>query len=491
MAGSRMKPLPKLILLVAIAAVIVFGGRAAINRGWIPGAGILQAIIPQKAVLPDVKDATVADVKPSPYPSTTPNGCQDPIRAEIWAWNAQMGWLYSNGGVDTTKGSVAEKYGVCLHFTRQDDTTQMKNDLIACAQDLKNSTECSSGQHNVTIMADGSGQFLAQYNAEAKKICADCTAEIIGTTGFSRGEDALWGPESWKSNPRSALGDGLISGVERDGDWNTALKWAGDNNLKNNPDEKTYDADALNWVNAADYIKAAEMYIAGYCEDRKVAKDGKLTGEVKNVCVKAVVTWTPGDVNLAKKKGGLARIVSTKQYRSQMVDRIPTSIVAGRVGDHRLPTVAASPCETVQRANHVGIVAVVAPKAPEHLSPPVFPRRRPTARACSGGVSRIVADRQHTVLLRQLLDPRQRLPICPRGDHPAEIFGTIFLLTVLDPVQSLMADDANGIPRQPADFLVDVLVSRPPRTELALAARSAAAHAGHHLLHLRSVTVAI
>jgi outer membrane protein OmpA-like peptidoglycan-associated protein len=322
--GHRLKPGAKVVLLLILGVGLFFGFRTAVAHGWIPAPGIMKSLVPNKANLPDVKDAVVTNVPPAAFPESDPASVNAPlIRVDMWEWNAQMNLIYANGGPSTTRNSLNEKHGANVKLIRQDDTGQMQNDLIACAKELHDGSDvCSNGANFVLIMGDGSGQFFAAVNPQLKKLDngkGDYIAQVIGSTGYSRGEDKLMGSAEWKANPQAAKG-ALIAGVLRDGDWNIAMKWAADNQIKNNPDEKTYDSDALNWVNAPDYLKAAEIYNGNTCEDRKVVKDGKLTGETKNVCVNGVVTWTPGDVNIAHGRGGLVSIVSSKQYRSQMPD---------------------------------------------------------------------------------------------------------------------------------------------------------------------------
>jgi OOP family OmpA-OmpF porin len=276
--------------------------------------------VPQKAILPDVKDAQVGNVAPVAIPTSSPATVQSTlVRGEIWEWNAQMGLLFANGGPTTTAGSLMAKRNVNLMLIRQDDTNKMQEDLIACATELKGgATQCSNGANFVVIMGDGSGQFAAAVNPQLAKLGPQYQVKVIAATGYSRGEDAFLAPPEVKKSPLNAKGL-LVEGVLRDGDWNIAMKWAADNNIPNNPDEHTYDADALNWVNAPDYNTAASDYVAGKCEDRTVVKDGHPTGEPKkHVCVNAIVTWTPGDVTAVTQKGGLVKVVSSKQYRSQM-----------------------------------------------------------------------------------------------------------------------------------------------------------------------------
>jgi hypothetical protein len=91
-------------------------------------------------------------------------------------------------------------------------------------------------------------------------------------------------PASWKHDPKTALGK-CVAGVLRDGDINILLKWAGDNGLKVNPDETTYDADAINIIAANDFLDAPNKYITGYSEKRKIVVNGKTTGRDTTVGV--------------------------------------------------------------------------------------------------------------------------------------------------------------------------------------------------------------
>jgi OmpA-OmpF porin, OOP family len=319
---SDMKKGPKVVILVLGVVGLIFGLRAAMQHGLIPTPGIIKSLVATRVTLPPQSDAQVENVQALPYPSSVPaNVSATHIQFDVWEWNAMFSLLYGNGGADTTKGSLMEKNNVNLTLHREDSNTQMSNDLLACAKQLHDGSQtCTSGAEAIVVMGDSGGQWLADLNPELKKLGPEYEAEIIGAVGRSNGEDALLGPATWKSNPQSMKGT-VIVGVIRDGDWNIALNYEGSNGLKNNPDLKTYDPDAVNWIAAPDedYIKAVtDVFIPNRCEDRKVVNDGHLTGETKNVCPDGVVTWTPGDEQAVHGRPGTVKVVSSHEYASQM-----------------------------------------------------------------------------------------------------------------------------------------------------------------------------
>lgn len=323
--NGRFNPKALLIALVAFVVIIYFGLPKLLNTELGQKLNLqkkTQESVSLNAVkLPDAPANIESTAPPVPMPSSNEASLSSPqIRYQIWAWNSQMGMLFANGGATTTKGSIMEKRGVNLKFIRQDDVPQMQASLVqfakAYASGDKNTKE---GVQFVSIMGDGAATFLAGVNPELRKLGDNYVAQIVATTGKSLGEDKLMGPKEWRDDPQKAKGS-VISGYLRDGDWNIAIMWAAANGIKVNPDEKTYDPDAINWIAADNYIDAATKYVSGYTEERPIVKNGKISAldGKKTIGVDAVVTWTPGDVMIAEQKGGLVSIVSTNEYRSQM-----------------------------------------------------------------------------------------------------------------------------------------------------------------------------
>lgn len=308
---------PKRVLVVLAFAGALYGYKEAAYYGYVPRPNALKSVVPLKVEMIDAEVlAHKADVKALPLPSSSVSGISGPVvRFQIWAWNANMAALFANGGPVTTKGSLMEQNGVKVKFERQDDSGVMRDQQIAFAEEYcKGGGEPTKGQTFVSIMGDGGAQYIAPANEKLKAYGADCQLEVVTEFGYSRHEDSFMAPAEWKSNPQAARG-GLVAGVLRDGDWNLAMRWMNENNIPNNPDERTYDPNAVNWVNTDTYIDAAQKYIAGYCEDRPLKNK---PAEKKNVCVQGVVTWTPGDVMVAHKKGGLISLMDTGSAVFQM-----------------------------------------------------------------------------------------------------------------------------------------------------------------------------
>ncbi len=320
--SQRVKTKP--IIGIIVVAGILFGARFGYMHGYFGAPDAASASVPQVAAVPEApvdQAPAAANVVQLPQPTEAPAAVAAPqIRSAHMAWNAQFALPYANGGPSTTVGSLMEKHGVNLKLIREDDDGKMQDSLIKFAAALaKGDPQPADGYQFMTDMGDGTAVILANLNnsVDKLKLGPQYHAEIIASLGYSRGEDKLQGPAEWVTNPKAARG-ALVSVALRSGDWNIVMKWASDNQIKVNPNEKTWDPSAINFYAADDFVKAGDAYVAGVCEDRPVVIDGKRNGETQHVCVQAVSSWTPVDVTVAKKKGGLVKVVSTKEYRSQM-----------------------------------------------------------------------------------------------------------------------------------------------------------------------------
>lgn len=312
-----------LIAVVAVGVLYVVGA----HFNLLPSAVVQKAVAPEQFALtaPDVAPpATSGDVQAVPMPSTSPSSVRSPeIRVRVIPWNAEMGHHFAVGGPVTMKGSLMEKYGVRVSVTNQPDDMKALDDLVKMASEMASGNdEPTSGAHFVIDMGDAMAQYLAAGNKALAKLGPDYRLEIIGAVGYSRGEDKCMGQPEWKDNPESMKG-AVIAAQLRQGDWNLCQFFIAQNNspgheLKSNPDETTWDADAVNWYSTDDFVKAGAAYIGKACIDFDEVSNGRRTGKKVNKCVNGVATWTPGDVEIARKRGGLVSLLSTKENAYQM-----------------------------------------------------------------------------------------------------------------------------------------------------------------------------
>ncbi|MES2300210.1 MAG: OmpA family protein [Pseudomonadota bacterium] len=321
------KPVPRLILIAAV----IGGGIYGVNK-YLESSGALRGLVAGTTVPASIDIPTAANATPAlpgvSKASFAPAQGNYTARMLVLPWNAEASIHYANGDATTARGSLMDKHGVHLALERQDDYAQMlAEQLVFAGEVAKGVANPAKGAAFVVIMGDGGPAYFASAREGMAKLGQQI--EVIGALGYSRGEDKCMLPAAVALDPQKARG-ALIGAVLRDGDWNICMKYAADNKIPVNPDAKTYDPDAMNFVAVGSFAESDEKLIAaansGACEVRPVVSHGRYTGEERKVCQNGTATWTPGDVKVAKEVGGLAAVASTKEYMWQM----PATIIGNK-----------------------------------------------------------------------------------------------------------------------------------------------------------------
>ena len=310
MAG-KIKPRGKLLIVGIIVVGGFLIGRWYLNKPKTVGASQIVG----KVTVPDAPEASLSATTSTKIalPSKTPTGVGLKIVWNQMAWNSQTGLNFANGGPETTKGSLIEKAGLNINIVRQDNCTQSCTDMVKYIQ------QYASGKTKdgffITFMGSGIPAYLRGISEAVKDLGPEYAPVAFLTFGKSYGEDQVIGAERFKNNPQSLKG-AVCHGVRMDGDIDLILKFAGDNNVPVNGDEKLYYPDALNLSYSSDFIQAGVDYNQNLKQTRKIVINGK-TGKDTTVGIDMVATWTPVDVNVINGRGGVT-IINTKKYASVM-----------------------------------------------------------------------------------------------------------------------------------------------------------------------------
>ena len=310
MAG-KIKPAGKLVIVAVAALALFFGAKWYMTRPKDVG----QSQTVGKVVVPDTEEVSLVGTSAVklPFPSDKVSGVGLKIVWNQMAWNSQTSINYANGGPNTTKGSLFEKAGLNVQIVRQDNCTQSCTDMIKYIQEYAEGK--TKDGFFITFMGSGIPAYYRSIYEATKSLGPEYAPVAFLTTGKSYGEDQVIGAERFKTNPQTLRGT-VCHGVRMDGDLDLIIKFAGDNGIPVNGDEKLFYPDAVNLSYSNDFLSAVNDYNQNLKQTRKIVRNGK-TAEDTTVGIDMVATWTPGDVNAFNGRGGVT-IISTKKYSSVM-----------------------------------------------------------------------------------------------------------------------------------------------------------------------------